>query len=272
MFTEKLQSTVKVISDSISELASFSGKFSSSSPQTGTAADNLRSKAQTASQVSESVTTSLEEMSTSATVMSSSMEAISISIREMSSSINEVSKNCQTETQIATDADRQANQALQAMHELGTKSKEIGTILELIRDIADQTNLLSLNATIEAASAGDAGKGFAVVAMGVKKLAKQTAQAIEDINQNIVEIQEKTEGAINIIEAIASIDTNTRASEIAGQVSDNAEKIKQVYQIIQEVDSVAEINNRSSIEMIELVKEYTELTKKVNESVRQFKI
>lgn len=302
IFVEKLQKMVQVISESIRELASFSIEFSSSSSNTGKAADDLRTKAQAASKVSESVTSSLTEMSSSTDSMSSSMEAISISITEMSSSITEVSRNCQTETRITTDANHQAEHALLAMNELGIKSKDIGAILELIRDIADQTNLLSLNATIEAASAGEAGKGFAVVAMEVKALAKQTAQAIEDINKNIVEMQQKTESAIKIIEAIASIvkeintisytiasaieeqsatvneisnnanATNSRASEIAGQVTTSADKIKQVYQIIQEVDSVAEVNSQSSKKLIELVQKYTQLTRNVNESVSQFKV
>lgn len=301
-FVEKLQKTVKVITESISELASFSGEFTTASSDTGKAAEDLRLKAQSASQASESVSSVLVEISTSANTMSTSVEAISISIREMSSSINEVAKNCQTETRIATEADRQAEQALLAMNELGTKSKDIGTILELIGDIADQTNLLSLNATIEAASAGEAGKGFAVVAMEVKELAKQTAQAIENINQNIVEMQQKTEGAIKIIEAIASIineintishtiataieeqsatvneiannanDTNSTASEIAGKVTASAEELKKVNQVIQEVDTVATENNRSSQKMVGLVNEYKQLTQKVNESIKQFKV
>jgi methyl-accepting chemotaxis protein len=301
-FVEKLQKTVRGIADNIRALTSFSGDFSAASSNTGKAADDLRLKAQTASHAAEGVSSSLEEMSSSANAMSTSVEVITTAIKEMSSSINEVAKSCQKETRVAADADRQAQQALNAMNELGVKAKDIGKILELIKRVADQTNLLSLNATIEAASAGDAGKGFAVVAMEVKELAKQTAQATENINQNIIEMQEKTESAIKMIEAIAAIinqintishtiasaieeqsataneisknanNTNATASGIAGQVTSSAEKIKKVYQIIQDVDTVASENDKSSKKMISLVQEFSQLTEKVNGIVKQFKV
>jgi methyl-accepting chemotaxis protein len=301
-FVEKLQKTVSGIAENIRALTSFSSDFSTASSTTGKAAGDLRSKAETASHEAQDVSSSLEEVSSSANAMSTSVEAITVAITEMSSSINEVAKNCQKETTIATDADRQSQQALNAMKELGMKSKDIGKILELIINIADRTNLLSLNATIEAASAGDAGKGFAVVAMEVKELAKQTAQATENIKQNILEMQQKTDSSIKMIETIAGIinqintishtiasaieeqsstaneisknanSTNTSAAGIANQVSSSAEKIKKVYQIIQEVDSVASENDRSSKKMIGLVQEFTKLIEKVNGIVKQFKV
>ena len=301
-FVEKLQKTVSGIAENIRALTSFSSDFSIASSTTGKAAGDLRSKAETASHEAQDVSSSLEKVSSSANAMSTSVEAITVAITEMSSSINEVAKNCQKETTIATDADRQSQQALNAMKELGMKSKDIGKILELIINIADRTNLLSLNATIEAASAGDAGKGFAVVAMEVKELAKQTAQATENIKQNILEMQQKTDSSIKMIETIAGIinqintishtiasaieeqsstaneisknanSTNTSAAGIANQVSSSAEKIKKVYQIIQEVDSVASENDRSSKKMIGLVQEFTKLTEKVNGIVNQFKV
>ena len=75
---------------------------------------------------------------------------------------------------------------------LGANAVQIGKVVELIQGIAAQTNLLALNATIEAASAGEAGKGFAVVAGEVKELAKQTAQATDEIRQRVLSIQQGT--------------------------------------------------------------------------------
>lgn len=301
-FIEKLQKIVREITESVHALTSFSGDFSEASTGTGKAADELRIKAQTASNAVDGVASSLEEMSSSAQNMSTSVGSITTSINEMSLSINEVAKNCQHETRIATDADNQANMALKAINELGVKSKDIEKILELIKNIADRTNLLSLNATIEAASAGEAGKGFAVVASEVKELSKQTAEATESIGKNIEEMQKKTNAAIEIIEKIATIineinsishtiassveeqsatvseisgnanSTNDVASGIAQKIISSADNIKKVTQIINDVKTVASENDRSSKNMIQLVTEFTRLTEKVETIVRQFKV
>ena len=85
---------------------------------------------------------------------------------------------------------------------LGESSAKIGHVLKAITTIAQQTNLLALNATIEAARAGSAGKGFAVVANEVKELAKETAEATEDIAHRIEAIQND---ATNAVEAIGKI-------------------------------------------------------------------
>lgn len=301
-FVEKLQKIIRTIAESIRELTSFSKDFSSVSSATGNAADELRSKAQNANTAAESVSNSLEEITTSANVMSTSVNAISLAINEMSTTINEVARNCQKETMIASDADAKAAQALTAMKELGDKSKDVGTIVDMIKHISDKTKMLSLNATIEAASAGQAGKGFTVVAMEVKGLAKQTDEATDKIHKNILEMQQQTESAIRVIESIAAIidqinsisqviassveeqssvvkevaknveNTNENASSIASQVSTSASEIKKVYQIIQGVGIVANENEKSSKNMINLVKNFTELTEKVNGIVKQFKV
>jgi methyl-accepting chemotaxis protein len=301
-FVLKLQKTVKEIAGSTRSLTEFSSDFSTVSSNTGKSATDLRLKARTVSSAAEGVSSALEEMSSSANAMSTSVGAISISISEMSLSINEVAKNCHQELQISNDADRQSKEALMSMNELGIKAQNIGKIVELIKNVAAQTNLLALNATIEAASAGEAGKGFAVVAMEVKELAKQTAQATESINTNIIEMQEKTVASVKVIEMIASIvnqinsishtivsaveeqsataneisnnvnQTNSAASGIAKQVTSSAEEIRKVFQIIQEVDKVANENENSSKQMVGLVNEYTNLTGKLNSIVNQFKV
>src|SRR3546814_15338718 len=99
----------------------------------------------------------------------------------------------------ATEEAERGDSRIQA---LAATAQQIGDVITLIQDIAEQTNLLALNATIEAARAGEAGKGFAVVASEVKSLASQTARAAEEIRSQIEEIQSASREAVETIKAI----------------------------------------------------------------------
>ena len=88
------------------------------------------------------------------------------------------------------------------MRRLSDGAQKIGTVIDLINNIAGQTNLLALNATIEAARAGEAGRGFAVVASEVKSLAEQTAKATAEIAGQIGDIQSATTESVDAIGAI----------------------------------------------------------------------
>jgi methyl-accepting chemotaxis protein len=195
------------------------------------------------SAISNQMTAGSEETSTQATAVSSAAEQVSTNIQtvataadQLGSSVREIAKSAAEATRIATNAVDVANQTNATVGKLGKSSAEIGEVIKVITSIAAQTNLLALNATIEAARAGEAGKGFAVVANEVKELAKQTAQATEDIGHKIDAIRGDTDGAVEAIGQIGTIigQINEIQGTIAGAVEEQTATTNEIARSIGE--------------------------------------
>jgi methyl-accepting chemotaxis protein len=188
------------------------------------------------------------------------------------------------------------------MDRLGTSSKEIGKVIEVINDIADRTNLLALNATIEAASAGEAGKGFAVVANEVKELAKQTAQATDQISRQIEEMQNNPGSAVKAIEDITAIieeinvishtivaaveeqsatvneiaksvgGASQAATEIAKNVGESAKGLVEISSNIQGVNTAATDTSNGVGQLKESIQDMGDLVSGLQKVLGQFKV
>ena len=136
-------------------------------------------------------------------------------------------------------------QSAQVVYALGERSKAISGIVQTIREIADQTNLLALNAAIEAARAGEQGRGFAVVADEVRKLAERTAKATGEISQMIGAIQGETQSAITSIEAGTGQAKN--GADLAQQAATSLERINRgARATMEKVDAIASAVSQQS--------------------------
>ncbi|UTW52277.1 chemotaxis protein [bacterium SCSIO 12827] len=158
------------------------------------------------------------------------VQTVASATEEMTASMAEVSSQVGRAHDVAQEASRKARETDQTMVRLKDAAAKIGNVMEMINDIAEQTNLLALNATIEAARAGEAGKGFAVVASEVKNLANQTAKATQEIAGEIATMQNVSEDAAREIQGIsATIDEINAVSEaIAAAVEEQSAATQEI--------------------------------------------
>ncbi len=200
---------------------------------------SLRDSAQSMTGIASTTTEQSSAVAAAIEQTTTNVQAVAGASHELTASIAEIGRQINESALISGDAVQQAERTSNSVEGLSLAAEKIGAVVLMIENIATQTNLLALNATIEAARAGEAGKGFAVVASEVKTLANQTAQATQDIQGQVSEIQSATGKTAHEIEQIARVINrlNEISTAIAAAVEEQVAATHEISRNVQHAAS-----------------------------------
>jgi methyl-accepting chemotaxis protein len=271
---EMLRKAIQSVILNAEKVSEASEQLAASSNQAGNAtsqiAVTIQRVAKGTAQQSEAVNLTvsvIDDVNKSISLVSSGAEDQTKAIRKASVVTEKITANNGISARVELSA--------QKAQELGSRSQQIGAIIETIDDIASQTNLLALNAAIEAARAGEHGKGFAVVADEVRKLAERSSAATKEISQLIKGIQSNVAETVEM-SATAATEINSASGELTtaieslSNVLDDNDKATheltgQSSQMIQSMENIASVSEENSAAVEEVSAAAEEMTAQVEE-------
>ncbi|MGE4299320.1 MAG: methyl-accepting chemotaxis protein [Desulfovibrionaceae bacterium] len=244
------------------------------------------------SSAAEELSAQVEQVTSGSNVQRDRMTETATAMEQMNATVMEVARSASSASATASQARETAEEGARIvsdavnaitevstsavilqkdMEAMGVQAQSISHVMEVINDIADQTNLLALNAAIEAARAGEAGRGFAVVADEVRKLAEKTMGATQEVGKNILAIQDAARKNIKGMDA-ASVNVN-KATDLANESGSALQQIVALVetnaQQIEGIAAAAEQQSATSEQIVRAVGEVSQVIAETNDGMRQ---
>ncbi len=272
-------------------------------------AEQIRTSSEKLMEVSDIITSSSDAQNQYALTTSSAMEQMTASINEISNNTSHSAQQAQLAGEVAGEGYTVVNDAIEEIQEIASvvsesskiigklseSSQRISDVVEVINQIATQTNLLALNAAIEAARAGEQGRGFAVVADEVRGLAERTSQSTQEVAQIIEEIQNNAADAVvsmekgqnnvqeGVVKAQMAGDSMAKIKENTGTVTESVSAISLamdqqnsvVSKVAEDVGKISELvheNNSSVNDLASTITQLKEMADNLSQSIGKFKI
>ncbi|MDV2858036.1 MULTISPECIES: methyl-accepting chemotaxis protein [Oceanimonas] len=263
-FCARLGDTIRRLSPISQEVTQASGRLSE-------IVRHNRSVSEQQSAETEQVATAMQEMlATSSEVARSAGQAANAS-RESSVAAQQGSQQVAETCEHSSALVNELSQAQQRLGALAERTKEIGTVLEVIRTIAEQTNLLALNAAIEAARAGEQGRGFAVVADEVRELATRTQSSTNEIEQIIHGLQQESDDTVTRMQTLMQRAEETQGSAVqAGEaLATITERMTLINDMNNQIATAAEQQRQTTEEMSRNLSRLSELAEEVRSKTHE---
>ncbi len=259
-FSEKVRQMVLQVSGSTSQLAAAAEEMSMITNETNQGVQKQQSETEMVATAMNEMTATVQEVARHATEASEAAQSADSETQDGKSIVH------QTVSTINTLAS-EIEEATGVIHQLESDSDNIGTVLDVIRGIAEQTNLLALNAAIEAARAGEQGRGFAVVADEVRTLASRTQESTQEIQSMIESLQQGSRNAVKAMESSQSqsqqsveqaLKAEGSLDAITGAVTTISTMNIQIANAAKEQSSVSEEINQNVVNISQVVEQTAE--------------
>jgi len=260
------------------ELSQLATAFNSFADQVHGLVERVLSSTRTLNEASEELNQIMGEAEQGVERQKSESDQVATAMNEMTATAQEVANNASEASDAADHANvqvcdaqglvhqtieviggltEQVEEGVKVIEKLGTDSRKIDSVLEVIREIADQTNLLALNAAIEAARAGEAGRGFAVVADEVRTLASRTQKSTQEIQETIERLQT---GAGNAVKLIGSISERSEAT---------VAETRKVNDALQRINQAVGTINDMNTQIASAAEEQTSVSETINQNIHE---